>query len=447
MSLKVKRRVLIVAHNFPPLASGGVHRPVKFARYLRELGWEVEVLSVKNIRYHAYDPSLTEELAGVRVHRAGSLEPMRLVWLSGWRPPPPLPAVNSFADLEEAAVRNVAKAVPAAARAYTKVTRHIFQPDDQIFWVPFAAARAAQLVEERPFDVVLTTSPPESCHLVGLALKKIAGARWVADFRDAWSTHHLKRGLAFYNKYIGKILEKWVVRAADGVVANTEELARHFRAVGGPGLRVLTLRNGFDPADWGEPQAKVNSEDYVVVHNGSFRGGRRARPLLEGFAEARARDADFAARAKLYLLGINRADDLRAAEELALADVVYHVGYLRHADAVRACQGADLLVLAMAAEEGPALVPGKLYEYLGVGRPILAAVPPGEARTVLAGATRGAVIVAPEDPHAIARGLLGAFAPWRRGEVGYETNEAAISTYTRPVQVEKLSRFLEAVVT
>ncbi len=434
-----------MAHNFPPLASGGVHRPVKFARYLRELGWEVEVLSVKNIRYHAYDASLAEELTGVPVHRAGSLEPMRLVWLSGWRPPPPLPAVSSFADLEEAAARNVAKAVPGAARVYTNVTRRVFQPDDQIFWVPFALARAARLVEERPFDVVLTTSPPESCHLVGLALKKIAGSRWVADFRDAWSTHHLKRGLAFYNKYINKIFEKWVLRTADGVVANTEGLARHFRAVGGPGLRVLTLRNGFDPADWGEPLAKVNSEDYVVVHNGSFRGGRRARPLLEGFAGARERDKDFAARAKLYLLGINRADDLRAAEELALGDVVYHVGYLRHADAVRACQGADLLVLAMAAEEGPALVPGKLYEYVGVGRPILAAVPPGEARTVLAGATRGAVVVPPEDPDAIARGFVEAFAAWGRGDLGYETKDAATSTYTRPAQVKKLSQFLEAV--
>ncbi len=435
-----------MAHNFPPLGSGGVHRPVKFARYLRELGWEVEVLSVKNIRYHAYDPSLAEELAGVRVHRAGSLEPMRLVWLSGWRPPPPLPPVNNFADLEEVAARNGAKAVPAAARVYTSVARHIFQPDDQIFWVPFAVARAARLVEEKPYDVVLTTSPPESCHLVGLALKKIAGARWVADFRDAWSTHHLKRGLAFYNKYVNKILEKWVLRAGDGVVANTEELARRLGAVGGVRLRVLTLRNGFDPADWGEPLVKATSEDYVIVHNGSFRGGRRARPLLQGFAEARERDEDFAARAKLYLLGINRADDLRAAEDLALGDVVYHVGYLRHADAVRACQGADLLALAMAAEEGPALVPGKLYEYLGVGRPVLAAVPPGEARRVLAGATRGAVVVPPEEPRAIARGYLEAFAAWRRRAVGYETNPAAVSTYTRRAQIEKLSRFLEAVI-
>jgi hypothetical protein len=65
MSRERSKRILIVAHNFPPLASGGVHRPVKFARYLRELGWEVDVLTVKDIRYHAYDPSLLDELEGV----------------------------------------------------------------------------------------------------------------------------------------------------------------------------------------------------------------------------------------------------------------------------------------------------------------------------------------------------------------------------------------------
>ncbi len=78
---------MLVAHNFPPLASGGVHRPVKFARYLPAFGWDVEVLTVKDIRYHAYDASLLKEIPATPVHRAGSAEALRLVWLAGWRPP------------------------------------------------------------------------------------------------------------------------------------------------------------------------------------------------------------------------------------------------------------------------------------------------------------------------------------------------------------------------
>jgi glycosyltransferase involved in cell wall biosynthesis len=436
-----------VAHNFPPLGSGGVHRPVKFARYLRELGWDVDVLTVKDIRYHAYDPSLLEELAGVAVHRAGSLEPLRLNWLMGWRPPPPLPEATSFADLEGIAAEGARPPVSTAARFYKSVTRRLFQPDDQIFWAPFAAARAARLVEQKSFDLILTTSPPESCHLVGLALKYIADARWVADFRDAWSTHHLRRRLPFYSEYVNKTLEKLVLKAADGIVANSDGTASQFVKFGEVRHKILTLPNGFDPADFGAPLAKADEGDFVVVHNGSFRGGRRGLPLLEGFALARERDVDFAARAKLYLLGINRADDIRAAEDLGLAGAAFAVGYVRHADAVRACLGADLLALAMAAEEGPALVPGKLYEYLGVGRPILAAVPPGEAREILAAATRGAVVAPPDDARAIAGAFAETFDAWRRGVINYETEPVVVSTYNRSKQVDTLAAFVEGILT
>lgn len=432
-----------MAHNFPPLASGGVHRPVKFARYLRELGWDVDVLTVKDIRYHAYDPSLLEELEGVAVYRAGSLEPLRLSWLLGWRPPPPPPALDSFADVEGYAREGPRLAAPGAGRIYHTLARHLFVPDEQIGWVPFATVKALRLHLRRPYDVVLTTSPPESCHLVGLKLKILTGRPWVADFRDTWSSHHLRRGIFVANKLLNRGLEKWVLRAADGVVANTAAMARSFAEGGVPARRTLTLPNGFDPADFGAPLAKAEEGDFVVVHNGSFRGGRRALPLLEGFALARRRDGDFAARAKLYLLGINRADDARAAEDLGLRGAAFAVGYVRHADALRACLGADLLVLVMSAEEGAALVPGKLYEYLGVGRPLFAAVPEGEARDVIAKATGGAAVVPPDNAEAIADGLVIAFDGWGRGGIKYETEPGIVSTYNRQTQIETLASFIE----
>jgi glycosyltransferase involved in cell wall biosynthesis len=447
MSRELKRRILIVAHNFPPLGSGGVHRPVKFARYLREFGWDVDVLTVKDVRYHAYDPSLLGELTGVVVYRAGSLEPLRLNWLLGWRPPPPPPPVAGFADLERRAREGERFAAPKAGRVYHALARHLFVPDEQVGWVPFATAKALRLHSRRPYDVVLTTSPPESCHLVGLKFKIATGRPWIADFRDLWSGHHLRRGLFVGNRWLHRGLEKWVTRAAAGVVANTAAMARYFLEGGVPARRLLTLPNGFDPADFGKPLAKADEEDFVVVHNGSFRGGRRALPLLEGFALAREHAGGFGARAKLYLLGINRADDVRAAEALGLAGAAFPVGYVRHADALRACLGADLLALAMAAEEGAALVPGKLYEYLGVGRPILAAVPPGEARDVLARATRGAFVVPPDKPRAIADGFGEAFEAWRRGSIRYETEPAVVSTYNRRKQLATLSAFAEGIVT
>jgi glycosyltransferase involved in cell wall biosynthesis len=421
-----------------------VHRPVKFARYLHARGWEVDVLTVKDIRYHAYDPSLLDELEGVNVYRAGSFEPLRLSRLLGWRPPPPPPGLDSFADVERYSREGGGgSAPPGAGRLYHALARHLFAPDEQIGWVPFAATKAFLLNRRRRYDVVLTTSPPESCHIMGLKLGIAAGCPWVADFRDLWSTHHLRRGIFFINKLAHRALEKWVLSAASGVVANTAAMARYFAERGVPAGRMLTLPNGFDPADFGEPLAKAASDDFVVVHNGSFRGGRRALPLLEGFAQARGRDADFASRARLYMLGINRADDLLAAGDLGLTGAAFAVGYVRHADALRAALGADLLALAMSAEEGPALVPGKLYEYLGVGRPILAAVPAGEAREILASATRGAFVAGPDDAGEIADAFLRAFGEWRGGGIKYETETGVISTYNRRTQIENLASFIE----
>lgn len=432
-----------MAHNFPPLGSGGVHRPVKFARYLREEGWDVDVLTVKDIRYHAYDPSLLDELEGVAVHRAGSLEPLRLNWLMGWRPPLTPPPPGSFAELEDATRRTPAP-VSAASRFYKALSRQLFQPDEQVLWWPFAAALAVRLAREKPYGVVLTTSPPESCHLVGRRLKRATGCRWVADFRDMWSGHHLRRGLWPLGRGLNRYLEARVLDEADAVVANTAAMADYFRGRGVPASRVLTLPNGFDPADFGPPFPRARSEDFVVVHNGSFRGGRRAATLLRGFAAARIRDAEFASRGRLYLLGINRGDDLAVAERLGLGGAVFHAGYVRHGEAMRACGGADLLALVMSAEEGPSLVPGKLYEYLGLGRPILAAVPPGEARDILDRTTRGAVVCAPDDAAVVADAFLAAFDRWRRGEFIYETDDAGVVTYTRPRQLRGLSAFMEA---
>jgi len=438
-----RKRLLLVAHNFPPLASGGVHRPVKFARYLPDHGWDVEVLTVKNIRYHAYDPTLLEELATTPIHRAGSVEPLRLLWLAGWRPraAPPVPA--SFAELEALARAGATATVPGAGIWLKRLGMVWAQPDYECPWVPFAAAYARRLHRRWRFDAVLTTSPPESGHFVGLNLKKFTAIPWVVDFRDEWTHHHLKRHLGAVNQYVNGIMERRVLAAADAVIANTEGAAANFRKRTPAATPVVALPNGFDPADLGAPFPKARADDVCFVHNGSFRGGRRALVLLTAFAAARQRDTAFARRAKLYLIGINRRDDAAAVAAWGLGDAVFVLGYIPHRLALRACRGADWLVLSMSAAEGPNLIPGKIYEYLGVERPVLAAAPPGEARELLAAATEGAVIVGADDVDAAADGFLGAFA--KPGGGGYAVRPEYREKFDRRTQVAQLAALLDAV--
>lgn len=441
MSSLHRKRLLLVAHNFPPLGSGGVHRPVKFARYLSDYGWDTEILTVKDIRYHAYDGSLLDEIPEIPIHRTGSCEPLRLNWVLGWRPPAPAaPVITGFADLEKLAAARPTTA-SRGARIFKGIVRRIMIPDYEFGWVPFALARGRALGRARSFDAILTTSPPESAHFIGWGLRRHVHARWVADFRDAWSSHHLKQNLGPINQYINRAMEKAVLKAADGIIANTESMARSFRGRG-VNAPVLTLPNGFDEGDRGDPLPKDDPRTFTIVHNGSFRGGRRALAVMRGFSEARRRDAAFAALAKLYLIGINRDDDIRAAGELGLGNSFFGVGYIRHRDALRACAGADLLVLVMAETEGPALVPGKLYEYLGIGKPIMALLPPGEAAEVLARTTAGAIVVPPADTNAMAEGFLSSFAAWRSGNTDYTVRTETARPYSRREQVRALADFL-----
>lgn len=412
---------------------------MKFARYLAALGWGVDVLTVKPIRYHAYDPSLLEEIAEVPVHRTGSLEPLRLMWLGGWRPPPPrLARLSSFGDLEAAA--NAAAAVPAAGRIYRRVVSALLQPDEQVLWVPFARAAAAALYRRGGYDVILTTSPPESCHFVGAYVQRSCGVPWVADFRDAWANHHLRpKGL------IGACHKRWeknVVQAAAAVVANTDDMASYFAAVTGR-TDIVIIPNGYDDADKGPPLPKARPGDFVLVHNGSFRGGRRALPLLEGFARARERSPAFRAEARLYLIGINRSDDAAAARGLGLEGNAFFVPYLPHRETVRACLGADALLLCMAACEASTIVPGKLYEYFGAGVPIIAAVPEGPARRLIERVTRGALIVDAEDGAAFADALVQAHRQKSAGGIDFRILPEEAEKYERRRQVETLAALLD----
>lgn len=444
MSPADKRRVLLIAHNFPPLAGGGVHRPLKFARYLSELGWQVEVLTVKPIRYHAYDASLLEEIPAVPIHRAGSLELLRFSWLAGWRPRA-TPSVGGFADWEAGAT-GVAAAIGPEARLFKNISDFFFQPDKEIGWFPFAVHKGFRLIRRRPFNVILTTSPPETCHLVGAVLKKITGVLWVADFRDAWSEIHWRRRLIFIHGWFNRFLERSVLRYADGIIANNDAMAEAMSRLAGPLPQLLVLPNGFDPADFGAPLPKTRPEDFVVAHIGSFRGGRVARHVLAGFAAARARDAEFRDRAKLFLIGINRYDDVAAVRALGLAGAAFAVGYVAHRDALRACLGADLLLLVMSSAEGPALVPGKLYEYLGSGKPLMAVIPEGAAARVIADATRGAIVVPAEDEEGVAEGFLKAFRRSKAADARYLTVPDRVAAYARPAQVRRLASFLDGII-
>jgi glycosyltransferase involved in cell wall biosynthesis len=285
-------------------------------------------------------------------------------------------------------------------------------------WLPFAVRAALR----EDFDVIYSSSGPFTSHLVGLAVQRRTGKPWVAELRDGWyewnravfPDYPVWRGLAEQR------LESAVIRSADRVVLVTERMARAFRQQYAdlPEAHFGVVSNGFDPAQQAAPQAK--SAGFEVLHAGALYYGRSLEGFMSGAARAVAADPAFGAAFRLTLLGTLDASARAEVARHSLGERVQFRGYVDHAASLAAMRRANLLLLIANTTVGAeATVPGKLFEYLASGRPVLAIVPSLECATSDVLAQTGAGWVArADDPERIARAIGEAFrgAPPRADE-------------------------------
>jgi glycosyltransferase involved in cell wall biosynthesis len=361
-----------VAHISPPATLSAARRVAGLTRHLARLGHRVTVL--------------TSVVAGSGpVHGAARTIRTRDLMVSplNWR-------AGSFAALQGADAGDY-DAAPSVLAAHVA-------PDLQLVgWVPFALPRALSLAGA--VDCVITTAPPQSGHLIGLALQRV-GVPWVADFRDGWRFGPARPEFASAPvRVLDAALERMVARSADVVVGVTrpiaDDLAQRF------GVRATTITNGFDPADQAVDESWTPPLDPArpsFVHTGSLAyGGRSAAPLLEAlrFLDAEAPEVVFAGPSS-------------AAERAELADAALHgrarsLGSLPRPRALALQRAADGL-LVIADDDQPSVATGKLYEYLAAGRPILVLGRGSEAARTVTELGAGLVASA-RDPRDIADAL------------------------------------------
>jgi glycosyltransferase involved in cell wall biosynthesis len=404
-------KVLLVTMYFPPAGGAGVHRPLKLARHLAELGIDVHVLAPDDPKWVHRDASLRPP-AGVPVHR-----------VRNYGPPARLRADELFGTgpLDRLGTRALI------------TFRRLLVPDASVIWSLNAAREARRLVRDSGFDVVLTTSPPISVNLVGLAGKR-AGARWVADLRDSFLTPDRRRHVRG-ERQLGRL----VARQADAIVTATRGIADEMRALA-PAGPVELIENACDFEDF-EGLAYRRGERFRLTHTGSFVGRRDARPFFE--ALARTNGATVA-----RFVGGLRASDEPFIRSLGLGDRLEVVPFQPHDRTLELQRDSDALLLLLA-ESGPAgkkILSAKLFEYLAAGRPILAVVPPdGEAAEVIRAANAG-VVVAPDDVDGIAAALAGLEARWRAGELApVELSPELRERLSRRERAERLIELLRRV--
>lgn len=376
-------RILVVSLYWPPAGGAGVQRPLKLAGHLAAMGHEVHVLAPDDPKWLHRDETLRSP-DGVTVHRARNIGP---------RARRPAEELRAARGLQRARVR-----AGVAARA-------LLVPDASVLWNATAIRAATGIVRRREIDVVLTTSPPGSVHLVGAAVRRRTGAAWVADLRDSLVSHaHRRREVRGERR-----LARLVARRASAIACASNAIAAETAALS-PSGPVRVIGNGCDFDDF-EPLAYERGERFRITHAGSFFGRRDPRPFLDALARVEGPVARF--------VGDFRSRDSEHADALGLGDRLELLPYRSHAEALALQRDSDALLLLIpeADGRGRGVLSGKVFEYLAAGRPILAAVPPdGEAAALIREAGAG-IVVPPDDVEAIAAGLSELLARWRDGSL------------------------------
>jgi glycosyltransferase involved in cell wall biosynthesis len=382
-------KVLLVTMYFPPAGGGGVQRPLKFATHLPALGIETHVLAPDDPKWLHSDPGLAPPTQAW-IHRARYLGPR----------------ARRLAD--ELHGRRGLDRISRQARS---LSRRVLVPDENVAWNLTAIPAAVRIVRSQGIDVVLTTSPPNSVHLIGAAVKRTSGVRWVADLRDSIASHphrRVERRSVRAKEKVSESVARLVARQADVIVAASEAIAAEAEGLEPAGV-VTTILNGADFDDFAGLRYR-RGERFRITHTGSFFGKRDPRPFLTALAES---GLDVVAR----FVGDFRVADREWAESLGLGDRLELHPYVSRREALALQRDSDALLLLIpdAGGRGQGVLSGKVFEYLAAERPILAAVPPDGAAAELIRETGAGLVAAPDDVAALTAALTELHSSWQGG--------------------------------
>ena len=417
------KRLLMMINFFPPAAGGGVYRPLSFVKYLARASWEITVVTPKPGEFWISDPELEAQIPdGVRVVRTGSLSgPRALNRLGGGR----------------------SRRSSGGFGLLRSIGEVVLVPDTYIGWVPFAVRAADRLCGEEHFDLVYSTSPPDSSHLAARSVSRRFGIPWIADFRDPWIALHLRRPPTPLHASLHRRLERSVTEA-DAVLVTTRWHGEMLRA-SYPDSRIELVPNGYDEEDFeGLEVIERPTRPFTILHGGMLTLGRTIGPFLEGLSLFVGEHPDSRSNLRVVFLGSRESGNEESAARAGLGDVVSFEDNVPHAECVRRERSSHVLLLIKHDDERyRGLVPGKLYEYLGARRPILAVVPEGEAADIVRETGRGEV--APiGDARAIADGIAAMYRSYLGGSLddAYELTE--LPGFTRRGAAARLDVIMRA---
>ncbi|HBI03839.1 MAG TPA: glycosyl transferase family 1 [Paenibacillaceae bacterium] len=440
--------MLLVSYLFPPIGGGGVPRPLKMAKYLAGLGWEVHVLTVESTYHATKDDTLLNQLpSNVMIHRAKEWNPIHYV-----RPKATTQSQPASKEVQAGARKK--KFITPILSFLKHVKNTLMIPDESVLWYGAASRLGKKIVQENKIPVMFSTSGPNTCHLVARSIKRKTGIHWIADFRDPWTQNMHRSGIPWRDA-LEERMEKSVMEEADGITTVTRGFADNFLSKYKAEIKdIEVIYNGFDPEDYQTIQDEENYDGlFVLLYTGIFYKERNPRLLLTCVKELIDEGKVDPAHIRLRFAGVfdypGYSDNRDCVNQLNLKDVVEVMGNLPHQKALSAMKNADVLMLIGDTAPGSGVyIPGKLYEYMAIGRPIFALSLEGESTQIINNYGLGQV-ANPLNKEEIKKVFMAFYEKWRMDKTAFlqssiieRGEEGDLSIYNRKFQGKQLSDFM-----
>ena len=436
------KRVLIISYYWPPTGGSGVQRWVKFAKYLPAEGWQPVIYTPENPEQLAVDASLEAEVpTEAEVIRRRIVEPYEMY----------KKLLRKSGHSKEAVEVNP---VNAQNKSFMQkfamwIRGNFFRPDPRCLWIRPSVKFLKKYLKEHPVDLIVSTGPPQSMHLIGRKIAAETGLPWIADFRDPWTK-------IFYFKHLSmtRATEKWhhkmekkVLDDATAVVAVSPLVQQDFQAMTQTPVELIT--NGFDECDFAAEKcieaAGGAGREFVITHTGLFAADGNPTVLWDVLAEKCNKDSQFKKLLKIRLIGKTDEQILKAIKDAGLDQNLEDMGYQPHAVAVEQQRKASLLILPLRKEpEYKAVLPGKLFEYLASWRPVLGIGQTDGAMSMILNNTKTGMVLDWED-----RTSIGKFIDicWDKHLAGtLMVEDADISQFTRRNLTRRMAQLFDKLI-
>ena len=423
------KKALIITYYWPPAGGPGVQRWLKFVKYLPEFGIQPIVYCPENPNYPIVDESLVNEIPkNFTILKQPIKEPYGLA--------------NIFS---KGRAKKISTGVIPKARKQSFIEKvmlyvrgNYFIPDARKNWVKPSVEFLSNYIKEHQIETIITTGPPHSLHLIGLHLREKLNIKWLADFRDPWTTigYHKDLKLTASSKAKHLSLESTVLNSADEIIVTSNHTKNEFKTKTKQPISVIT--NGYDSH---AIRVEAKDEKFTLSHIGSLLSERNPKILWETLSELIVENEAFSKSFQLNLVGIVSEDVIESIHQNGLKNHVNVVGYVNHHEAIRFQMKSQLLLLIeIDSEDTKAIIPGKVFEYLISETPILAMGPPEADVEQIIKFTNTGNYFNYNQKSELKSQLLDYFMTYQNGNL--RVNAMGLQPYSRKALTEKLSKII-----